>query len=154
MGSFTLNNDTYACNSETCMLSCASPEFGSNVCYSMQQNFLDGTTCGGGGHCNNVRSYDVFDYSLSNARLGSLRWLLCRKRSRIMDQRQQTARYRSQLFYWRNPPPHVRWLHMAPLSTTPQVTPKAPSKAKTSNASTTWIQRRVEWASASGYERS
>lgn len=54
MGSYTQGNDTYACNSQTCMLSCASPEFGPNVCYSMQQNFLDGTTCGGGGRCDNV----------------------------------------------------------------------------------------------------
>ena len=53
MGSYTSDNDTYACNSQTCSLSCASPDFGSNVCYSMQQNFLDGTPCGGGGHCNN-----------------------------------------------------------------------------------------------------
>ena len=53
MGSYTSNNDTYACNSQTCSLSCASPEFGPNVCYSMQQNFLDGTPCGGGGHCSN-----------------------------------------------------------------------------------------------------
>lgn len=54
MGSFTANNDTYACNSNDCTLSCASPEFGVGVCYSMQQNFLDGTVCGGGGKCNNV----------------------------------------------------------------------------------------------------
>ena len=54
MGSYTTNNDTYACNSDDCTLSCASPEFGSNVCYSMQQNFLDGTVCGGGGKCQNV----------------------------------------------------------------------------------------------------
>lgn len=53
MGSYTSDNDTYACNSQTCTLSCASPDFGSNVCYSMQQNFLDGTTCGGGGRCDN-----------------------------------------------------------------------------------------------------
>ncbi|KEF57566.1 uncharacterized protein A1O9_05484 [Exophiala aquamarina CBS 119918] len=53
MGSYTAGNDTYACNSQTCSLSCASPDFGSNVCYSMQQNFLDGTPCGGGGHCEN-----------------------------------------------------------------------------------------------------
>jgi len=53
MGSYTSNNDTYACNSQTCSLSCGSPEFGANVCYSMQQNFLDGTPCGGGGHCDN-----------------------------------------------------------------------------------------------------
>jgi len=53
MGSYTSDNDTYACNSQTCTLSCASPDFGANVCYSMQQNFLDGTTCGGGGRCEN-----------------------------------------------------------------------------------------------------
>ena len=54
MGSFTTNNDTYACNSQDCTLSCASPEFETGVCYSMQQNFLDGTPCGGGGKCKNV----------------------------------------------------------------------------------------------------
>ena len=54
MGSYTTNNDTYACNSQDCMLSCASPQFGAGVCYSMQQNFLDGTVCGGGGKCRNV----------------------------------------------------------------------------------------------------
>jgi Metallo-peptidase family M12/Disintegrin len=53
MGSYTAGNDTYACNSQTCSLSCASPDFGANVCYSMQQNFLDGTPCSGGGHCEN-----------------------------------------------------------------------------------------------------
>ena len=53
MGSYTTRNDTYACNSQDCSLSCASPEFGPGVCYSMQQNFLDGTTCGGGGRCQN-----------------------------------------------------------------------------------------------------
>ncbi|KAH8590304.1 ADAM family of metalloprotease-like protein ADM-B [Bisporella sp. PMI_857] len=53
MGSYTQGNDTYACSSSGCQISCASPEFGSNVCYSMQQNFLDGTACGGGGKCSN-----------------------------------------------------------------------------------------------------
>ena len=53
MGSFTKNNDTYACNSQDCMLSCASPEFPANECYSMQQNFLSGTPCSGGGYCDN-----------------------------------------------------------------------------------------------------
>lgn len=60
MGSFTTNNDTYACNSQDCSLSCASPEFGPNVCYGMQQNFLDGTTCGGGGKCSNVSKWLEF----------------------------------------------------------------------------------------------
>lgn len=53
MGSYTTDNDTYACNSQTCTLSCASPEFGIGTCYSMQQNFLDGTPCGGDGRCSN-----------------------------------------------------------------------------------------------------
>lgn len=53
MGTYTQGNDTYACNSQTCVLSCGSPDFGPNVCYSMQQNFLDGTPCSGGGRCNN-----------------------------------------------------------------------------------------------------
>lgn len=53
MGSYTQGNDTYSCNSQSCTISCASPDFGPNVCYSVQQNFLDGTPCGGGGHCAN-----------------------------------------------------------------------------------------------------
>ena len=53
MGSFTQDNDTYACSNTGCQISCASPEFGANTCYSMQQNFLDGTPCGGGGKCSN-----------------------------------------------------------------------------------------------------
>jgi Disintegrin len=48
------SNDTYACDSSTCQISCASPQFGPGVCYGLQQNFLDGTTCGGGGQCSNV----------------------------------------------------------------------------------------------------
>ena len=59
MGSFTTKNDTYACDSEGCTLSCASPEFGPGTCYSMQQNFLDGTPCGGGGKCSNVSSHST-----------------------------------------------------------------------------------------------
>jgi hypothetical protein len=54
MGSYTSGNDTYACDHQSCTLSCASPEFGPGVCYGLQQNFLDGTPCGGGGHCSNV----------------------------------------------------------------------------------------------------
>lgn len=53
MGSYTQGNDTYACSSSGCQISCASPEFGANVCYSMQQNFVDGTSCQGGGRCSN-----------------------------------------------------------------------------------------------------
>lgn len=54
MGSYTTGNDTYACDSSGCSLSCASPEFGYGVCYGLQQNFLDGTSCSGGGKCSNV----------------------------------------------------------------------------------------------------
>jgi hypothetical protein len=54
MGSYTQGNDTHACDSEGCVISCASPEFGYGVCYGLQQNFLDGTDCGGGGQCKNV----------------------------------------------------------------------------------------------------
>ncbi|KAF2090421.1 zincin [Saccharata proteae CBS 121410] len=54
MGSYTNgSNDTYACDDQTCQISCASPEFGTGVCYGLQQNFLDGTACGGGGKCAN-----------------------------------------------------------------------------------------------------
>lgn len=60
MGSFTTNNDTYACNHQDCTLSCASPQFGPGQCYSMQQNFLDGTACGGGGTCSNVNHHFLF----------------------------------------------------------------------------------------------
>ena len=63
MGSYTTKNDTYACNSQDCTISCASPEFGPGVCYSLQQNFLDGTGCGGGGKCGNV-SLLIFHVSL------------------------------------------------------------------------------------------
>ena len=54
MGSYTQGNDTHACDSEGCTISCASPEFGVGVCYGLQQNFLDGTECGGNGRCSNV----------------------------------------------------------------------------------------------------
>ena len=53
MGSLTSKNDTYACDSTDCTLTCASPDFPAGNCYQMQQNFLDGTPCGGGS-CSNV----------------------------------------------------------------------------------------------------
>lgn len=52
-GYFSDSSSTYACDSDTCTLSCASPAFGTGVCYGLQQNLLDGTTCGGGGQCSN-----------------------------------------------------------------------------------------------------
>jgi hypothetical protein len=55
MGSYTQGNDTYACDSSSCVVTCGSPEFGPNQCYSLQQNFLDGTDCSGGGKCDNGR---------------------------------------------------------------------------------------------------
>lgn len=54
MGSYTLGNDTSSCYHSGCTITCKSPEFGVGVCYSLQQNFLDGTSCGGGGRCQNV----------------------------------------------------------------------------------------------------
>jgi Metallo-peptidase family M12B Reprolysin-like/Disintegrin len=66
MGSYTQGNDTYACDQYTCTLSCASPEFGSGVCYGLQQNFLDGTPCGGGGKCSNVSSLPQVVLSIPN----------------------------------------------------------------------------------------
>ncbi|ORY56053.1 ADAM family of metalloprotease-like protein ADM-B [Pseudomassariella vexata] len=53
MGSLSSNNDTYACNSQGCLLSCASSSLAANTCYNMNQYFLDGTPCQGGGKCSN-----------------------------------------------------------------------------------------------------
>lgn len=54
MGGYTQGrNDTYACQNGGCQIACASPQFGSG-CYSIQQNFLDGTSCAAGGTCQNV----------------------------------------------------------------------------------------------------
>ncbi|KAH6618471.1 ADAM 8 precursor [Boeremia exigua] len=53
MGSYTQGNETYACDTRSCTLSCQSPRFG-DTCYGLQQNFLDGTVCAGG-HCTNGR---------------------------------------------------------------------------------------------------
>lgn len=47
-------NNTYACDSRNCMLSCVNPKLGSGTCFGLHQNFLDGTDCGGGGRCQNV----------------------------------------------------------------------------------------------------
>jgi len=55
MGSYTTGNDTYACDSSSCVVTCGSPEFPANQCFSLQQNFLDGTDCSGGGKCQNGR---------------------------------------------------------------------------------------------------
>jgi len=52
MGGFTTQNDTFACSDTDCLISCQSPEFGSQ-CAGIGQNFLDGTSCQGGGRCSN-----------------------------------------------------------------------------------------------------
>lgn len=46
-------NNTYACSSRSCSVSCTSPAFGPGICYGLQQNFLDGTPCDAGGACSN-----------------------------------------------------------------------------------------------------
>ena len=115
MGSYTQGNDTYACDSINCQLSCASPQFGTGVCYGLQQNFLDGTPCGGGGKCENVSKFPfplppVKILSLSfiipylstlliseiplTTTPGRLQGLLYRQRSEILDRRPQSARHR------------------------------------------------------------
>ncbi|KAI2632079.1 zinc metalloprotease mde10 [Hypoxylon sp. NC1633] len=53
VGSLTNNSATTACDSQSCLLRCASSRLGPNGCYDMQQYFLDGTPCEGGGHCAN-----------------------------------------------------------------------------------------------------
>ncbi|KAG9806555.1 hypothetical protein KCU98_g22567, partial [Aureobasidium melanogenum] len=54
-----VGNNTSACDSSTCQIKCSSggrsSVFGNNVCFEVQQNFLDGTPCGGGGRCDNGR---------------------------------------------------------------------------------------------------
>ena len=46
------SNNTGACDGDdSCVLTCKSPDYGPNQCVSYNQNFLDGTSCGAGGHC-------------------------------------------------------------------------------------------------------
>lgn len=51
MGQLQGGNSTHACDSTNCQLTCASPQFGTGVCYGIQQWYLDGTPCGEGGSC-------------------------------------------------------------------------------------------------------
>jgi len=90
MGSYTQGNDTYACDSSGCTLSCASPEFGTGVCYGLQQNFLDGTVCGGGGRCANVSSQSFpVEQSLSTdyEESGTMQRRIGRRPGQVMDRR-------------------------------------------------------------------
>lgn len=47
------NDDIQSCGGNTCMLSCSSSNMDDGQCSLYNQNFLDGTSCGGGGRCNN-----------------------------------------------------------------------------------------------------
>ena len=91
MGSYTSDNDTYACDSQDCTLTCASPQFGPNTCYSMQQNFLDGTPCGGTGQCSNVSPLwcFIFPPAHSDNLPGPVRRRLCRRRGLPVGRQQQ-----------------------------------------------------------------
>lgn len=53
VGSLTASQDTTACEGQSgsCIVSCSSPKLGPQPCYNMQQYFLDGTPCDGGGTC-------------------------------------------------------------------------------------------------------
>ncbi|KAL2160380.1 hypothetical protein VTH06DRAFT_1553 [Thermothelomyces fergusii] len=51
-----------SCSRSGCVLSCHSPRLGPNQCYLLNQYFLDGTSCQGGGRC---RNGDCVDTSLS-----------------------------------------------------------------------------------------
>ncbi|RYP23270.1 hypothetical protein DL765_001179 [Monosporascus sp. GIB2] len=55
IGSLTSNQNTRACDAQSgsCIVACSSPELGPRDCYNMQQYFLDGTPCDGGGSCRN-----------------------------------------------------------------------------------------------------
>jgi hypothetical protein len=44
------NDEIEACGGDTCTLSCTAPSF-DGQCAVYNQNFLDGTSCGGGGRC-------------------------------------------------------------------------------------------------------
>lgn len=115
MGNIGRGNDTYACDNSNCQLSCASPEFGRNVCYGLQQNFLDGTPCVGAGKCSNVSLHDTCSdrcVQTTNPPLGSMRWIFCRRRSEELDRQPQNPRHRSVLRHRRSHHPiHPRMLH-------------------------------------------
>lgn len=60
LGTMLNSNESWACgntNAPSCMIVCGAPqiaeEYGSATCIEMNQNYLDGTPCDSGGHCNN-----------------------------------------------------------------------------------------------------
>lgn len=108
MGSYTSGNDTYACDQYSCSLSCASPEFGTGTCYGLQQNFLDGTTCGGGGTCQNVPSLSpqiLGSLDANNMKTGTMQRQQRRPRNPLLDRRPPRPRHRH-LLRRRRPHPH------------------------------------------------
>ncbi|KAM4059960.1 metallo-peptidase family M12 domain-containing protein [Hirsutella rhossiliensis] len=46
-------NTTKACPGSGCMLTCTSDDMDFGQCFTLNQNFIDGTACGGGGKCAN-----------------------------------------------------------------------------------------------------
>ncbi|KAI5462293.1 Metallo-peptidase family M12-domain-containing protein [Mariannaea sp. PMI_226] len=46
-------SSTAACGDSSCLMTCQAPDYGYGSCVELNQNFLDGTSCGGGGHCSN-----------------------------------------------------------------------------------------------------
>ena len=90
-----VGNNTSACDSQTCQISCSSGRsnsvFGNNVCFEVQQNFLDGTPCGGGGKCDNVsllRGGRNKKHYLTKC-IGTLQRHEYRRRDPLMDRRPQ-----------------------------------------------------------------
>lgn len=53
VGGLTNNKDVTACDGNTCLVRCKSPDLPAGSCDGIQQYFLDGTPCEGSGHCDN-----------------------------------------------------------------------------------------------------
>jgi hypothetical protein len=53
-GTYMLGNDTQSCDDTSCTIRCTSSAFARGTCYSINQYFLDGTSCENGGKCYNV----------------------------------------------------------------------------------------------------
>jgi hypothetical protein len=48
-----VNGSSGSCDDSSCLLSCSSQSLGPNTCLLLQQNYVDGTPCSGGGKCEN-----------------------------------------------------------------------------------------------------
>ncbi|KAI0440715.1 zinc metalloprotease mde10 [Xylaria telfairii] len=53
LGGLTNTDGLTACDGNTCLVRCKSPNSPAGQCDGIQHNFLDGTPCEGGGHCSN-----------------------------------------------------------------------------------------------------